>query len=148
MKHGIDLMSAIALRRGHPVGEKLGFSKKESHLLFWLASFPKYVVSNFCEADRKQLLEIIGQRPSEACRVMAAVQRDRNRTKDAVIRNVLLDPEAEPENWTLPDAVVADLVLKRIKQKYTGKKLLNFIETVKKARQDIAKKFPLAKGKI
>jgi hypothetical protein len=79
---------------------------------------------------------------------MAAVQRDRNRTKDAVIRNVLLDPEAEPENWTLPDAVVADLVLKRIKQKYTGKKLLNFIETVKKARQDIAKKFPLAKGKI
>ena len=141
----IDIFAATVPRRfGWALAEKLGFSKDEFHLLWWLASYPRNMTKLFQKAQLTQLLEIMSARSKDASRLIRAIQIDTTRRKDSNIRSVLLDISANPPNWTLPDVDIADLVFKRMNRK--PKKAGEFpkmVETVKKMRQYYAKKFPV-----
>lgn len=108
---------------------------------------PKWVATQFDASSRAELLELISANAEQCLKVIAAIKRERGRDKDSVIRNVLLDLEATPPIWTLPDAAVADLVCKGQKRKRVGSDLLRLIANVKKQRQLLAKAFPKTKGK-
>jgi hypothetical protein len=148
-KKQLDLVRAVTAFQSWGIGvaARNGFSRREFRILWWLALYPKYVTEAISDGHRTLLLEAIGRDPDKAFEVITAIRKLNNRRRDSPIRNLLCDYDADPPNWTLPDAVIADKVAKHLGRTFSGKRLLNLIEAVKKIRQELTKRYP-AKGKL
>jgi hypothetical protein len=147
-KKEINIFAATVPKQfGQEQATRLGFSKSEWLSLWWLALYPKHVTEQFDEARRTALLETISRKPGEAAQLIKAIRNHKERKKDSVIRNVLLDLRANPPNWTLSDSEIADKVCQKLKRKMKEKRFSNLTANVKKQRQLLAKQFPAAKGK-
>ena len=149
-KNEIALAASAIGAEGWPRAKKLGFSKEDFRRLWMLAFCPKWVTGQLTsETSRNRLLEIIGARPKEACSVILAVQAARATRNGNIILKVLLDPEADPPNWTLKDIQIASLVRKKMGSTLRNDKATDrLVGNIKKQRQELAKRYPVSKGRL